>query len=94
MRAEANHATQNLLREYLLEFWCSGWHVLYPEGFDPFCRDGVTVFHRHAGIGVKHLGASATAPGEEAEKVVFADGLGPGRGIGVRQAIRHAAFGI
>ena len=94
MRAEANHTTQNLPRDYQLELWCSSRHVIDPEGFDPFGRDGVTVFHRHTGIGVKHLRASATAPGQKAEKVVFADGFGPGWSIGVCQAIRHAASGI
>lgn len=78
----------------LSELWRRGWYFIYAESSDPLSGNGIPFFHRHAGIGVKHLGTSATAPGEEAEKVVFTDGPGPGWGIRFRQTIRHAATRI
>ena len=84
----------NLSERCRLELWYSGRYIIGANGVHPFGGDGITLLHRHTGIGVKHLGASATAPGEEAEKMVFADGLCTGWGVGVRQTIGHAAIRI
>ena len=35
------------------------------DGLDPFGHDDVAVAHRHPGVLVKHLRASAAAPGEK-----------------------------
>ncbi len=76
------------------DFGQGGWHLVGTDGLDPLIDDGVALFHPHGGIGMKHLRASTTSPGEEAEEVVLADRAGAGRGIGSRLAVRDTADGF
>lgn len=69
-------------------------HFFDADGFDPFGYDNVALFHRHPGIFVKHLRASAAAPGEELQEVISAHGSCAGRGIGVGLAIGNTAVGV
>ena len=68
-----------------------GRHFPEAEGFLPFGGDGIAFFHSHRGVFVKHLRASAAAPGEKVEKVIFADRAGAGRGIGSGLAVWNTA---
>ena len=76
-----------------LKLWRSRGFVICPDGFHPFGGDGIALFHRHAGVGVEHLSATATAPGEKTEEMVLADGTRTRRSIESRQAMEHAATG-
>src|SRR6185295_19024861 len=77
-----------------LKLRCGSRHFVYSNGFHPFGGDGITFFHRHAGIGVEHLSTTATAPREKGEEMVFADRTRPRWSIGLLQAVRHAALCI
>ena len=55
--------------------------VFSAEGLEPLTCDRITFFHCHAGILPEHLWAPSPPPREEAEKVVFADSMGPRRRI-------------
>lgn len=58
--------------------------IIRTQRLSPFSGDLVSFFHGHACVLSEHLRTSSTAPREEAEKVVFADGTGSGRRIDVR----------
>lgn len=64
------------------------------DGLLPFGGDGVALFHRHGGILQEHLRTAAAAPGEEVQEMVLAQGLGPGRRVGVGLAVWCAAVDV
>jgi hypothetical protein len=64
-----------------LQAWNGVGQVFSAEGLEPLTCDHITFFHRHAGILPEHLWAPSPPPREEAEKVVFADSMGPRRRI-------------
>lgn len=74
--------------------WRVGRGFVDADGFDPFGGDGVARVHRHRGVFVKHLRASAAPPGEEVQEMVFAHGPGAGRSIGSGEAIGNTAVNI
>jgi hypothetical protein len=55
--------------------------ILGAYSLTPFSSNLISFFHGHAGVLSEHLRSSPTSPGEEIEKMVFADGLGAGRRI-------------
>jgi len=69
-------------------------HFFDADCFDPFGHDDVALFHRHPGIFVKHLRASAAAPSEELQKMISAHGLCAGWGIGLGLAIGNTAVSV
>ena len=71
-----------------------GRHFPKAKGFLPFGGNGIAFFHRHRGVFVKHLRASAAAPGEKVEEVIFADRACAGRGIGSGLAVWNTADGV
>ena len=64
------------------------------DGLLPFGGDGVAFFHRHGGILQEHLRAAAAAPREEIQEVVFAQGLGARRCVGIGLAVWCAAVDV
>ena len=69
-------------------------HIFDTDGLDPFGCDDVSLFHRHPGVFVKHLLASAAAPGEELQEVISTYGLCTGRCVGFGLTIGNTAVGI
>jgi len=69
-------------------------HVFDTDGLDPFGCDNIAFFHRHPGVFVKHLLASAAAPGEELQEMISTYGLCTGRGVGFGLAIGNTAVGV
>lgn len=64
------------------------------NGLLPFGGDGVAFFHRHGGVFQKHLGTTASAPREEIEEMVLAQGLGASRCVGVGLTVWCAAVDV
>ena len=64
------------------------------DGLLPFGGDGVAFIHRHGGVLHEHLRATAAAPGQEVQEMVFADRFGAGRRVGNRLAILNATIHV
>ena len=71
-----------------------GGDFVNADRLHPFGGEGVAFRHGHRGILQEHLRPFAPPPGEEVQEMVFAEGLGAGRGIGFRVAIQDAAVTV
>ena len=76
------------------KLWSSGGYFVNSDGLHPFSGDAVTFCHSHTGIGVEHSRATAAAPGEKTEEMVFAERTGAGGGIGSRLAVWHTTIQV